>query len=59
MAAITRTPEDLEFEKLPMLDVDGDGEQQGFSNMMGRSADSYRNFGKYNCRTWWVNRGRK
>lgn len=46
MAAITRTPEDLEFEKLPMLDVDGDGEQQGFSNMMGRSADSYRNFGK-------------
>lgn len=46
MPAITHTPEVLKFKKLPMLGVDGDGEQWEFSFTIGRSVDSYKSFGK-------------
>lgn len=46
MSAITHTPEELKFKKLPISSVGKDGEQWEFSCTIGQSVDSYKNFGK-------------
>lgn len=44
MPAITHTPGELKFKKLPVLNEDG--EQWEFFYIIGKSVDFYKNIGK-------------